>query len=223
VSRKSKHKGKKRKQREVPIMPPQEFPPTASKPSKHGLILTVLGLVLTILGLSALIELFPILSASGSPPLDPNNQLSSSRFTITNDGYLPLTDVMSACFLWKVDQGVDHESDSMERIVVPPESKLAPHEPFTVPCTSENSIITPGQPLTITQADVAIAVYFRPWPFTFLRKHKLLRLVARVGKQGEVVWDRQPAADLEKDYDAFIQKFGGTFPPQFQRQTLPSK
>lgn len=163
-----------------------------------------------------MIELFPRLSGTANPPLDQNNQLGSSNFTITNDGWFPVTDVMSACFLWKVVEGPAHFNGSMARVVMPPESTLAPTEGYTVPCTPENMIVTPGRPLTIQQADLAIAVYFRPWPLTFLRRHRLFRFVARIGKQGEVVWEKQPAADLEQDYNEFIQSRGGTFPPSFR-------
>jgi hypothetical protein len=213
MSKRLKNKNKKRRGKAGPRMPPRQSPPTNQVvPKRQTQLWTKLGIIIGIISLIALIELFPRLSASGSAPLDPNSQLSSSRFTVTNDGYLPLTDVTSACFLWKVDEGGFHIHSSMARVVQPPESRLGADESFTVPCTSEKMFVTPGRPLTITQADLAIAVYYRPWPLTFLRLHKLLRLVARIGKQSEVVWDRQPADVLEKDYDMFIQEHGGTFP-----------
>jgi hypothetical protein len=180
---------------------------------RHTQVWTMLGLVVGLLSLITLLELFPRLSVSGEPPLDRNNQLGSSRFTVTNDGYIPLTDVMSACFLWKVEEGNVGYYRSLAFIVKPPESKLDADESFTVPC-APNLAGRAGQPLAITQADLAMVVYYRPWPFTFLRRHKLLRLVARIGEQGDIIWERQPAAPLEKDFDAYIQAHGGTFPPQ---------
>jgi len=83
-------------------MPPPQSQPTAAKPSRHGLFLTTAGLVLTAVGLIALIELFPRLSASANSPTNPDDPLSSSKFSVANDGYVRVTDVMSACFLWKV-------------------------------------------------------------------------------------------------------------------------
>src|SRR5260370_41046274 len=94
---KDKNKGQKEK-----VVPKKRRPRPRPKPanvSKRGRALAMLSLLLTIIGLITLIELFPRLSASATPPLDLGNQLASSRFTVTNDGYLQVTDVMSACFL----------------------------------------------------------------------------------------------------------------------------
>jgi hypothetical protein len=105
--------------------------------------------------------------------------------------------------------------NNLARIVQPPESKLDPGEAFTVPCTG-NQLVGGQAPYTsptISHADLAIVTYYRAWPFTFYRPHKLFRFVASFGKQGQIIWDKQPAAILESDYDKFIQERGGTFPP----------
>lgn len=203
-------------------MPQPKLPAIASKPGKHGLLLPVLGLVLTALGgLVTLIEMFPRLSAAAGSPLDQGNQLASSKFTVSNDGYWQVSDVMSACYLWKVTEGGFHFTNSMVRVAVPPENTLSPTEGYTVPCVSENMFgVAPPFALKIKQADLAIAVYYRPWPwpFTIVRRHRLFRFVARIGREGEVVWDKQPAADLEPDFDNYIAAHGGTFPPKFPNQ-----
>jgi hypothetical protein len=220
MARNSKHKRKKRKQKVVPKIPQPKPLAIASKPSKHGLLLTVLGLVLTAAGLVTLIEMFPRLSATASSPLDQGNQLASSKFTVSNDGYWQVTDVVSACYLWKVTEGGFHFTDSMARVAVPAGNILSPTEGYTVPCVSENMFaVGPPFALKIKQADLAIAVYYRPWPFTIVRKHRLFRFVARIGREGEVVWDKQPAADLEADFDNNIAAHGGTFPPQFPNRS----
>lgn len=198
----------------MPQQPSQPNSRTGSRSQRRWR--TLLGLLLIAISSIALMELSPRLLVSGSSPIDISNQLVSSKFTVKNDGYLPLTDVMLACFLWKVDEGGLHLRDSMARVVQPPEGKLAPNESFSVPCVSGNMSVTTGQLLTITHADVAISIYYRPWPFTRLRRHKLLRLVARPG-EGQVVWDEQPADILEKDYDTYIQEHSGTFPPKIFR------
>jgi hypothetical protein len=174
---------------------------------------------LALTGILSLIPVLPRLSPAATPPLDLGNQLASSRFTVTNDGYLQVTDVVSACFLWKVVEGGFHATASLARVVAPPENRLRPTESYTVPCTSENMIGTsPPFMLPLKQADLAIVVYYRPWPFTIIRKHRLFRFVARISSNGDVVWDKQPTPEeMEADYDAFIQAHGGTFPPQFQR------
>ena len=165
-----------------------------------------LGILLTLISLIALIELYPRPTATASLPTDPNDQLSSSGFTITNDGYFQLADVRAACFLWKVqfDRNAD-VTNSFSRIVSPSEGTLQTNEGLTVPCTTRNFIGVAHGPPRFTKADLAIVVYYRPYPFTFLRSHKLFRFVARVGNNGNVVaWDKQPSAILEPDFEKFM-------------------
>ena len=223
MSRRSKRKKKKRKQKAVlkaPHQPSQPPSPIAAKSRTQ--FWTMLGLLLTAIGLVALIELFPRLSSTAASPTDPEDILGSSKFTVVNDGYLRVTDVMSVCFLWKVQierPGASaHFDSSLARIVEPPKTKLSPTEGYTIPCTTEGRPIVgtspPYAPLRVTQADLVIVSYYRAWPFTFYRDHRLFRFVAHVGKQGEITWEKQPAAILEPDYDNFIQTHGGTFPPQ---------
>jgi hypothetical protein len=230
MSRKLKRKKKKGKQKGPPTMLPQQYQASAAKPSKHGLFLTIVGLVLTTIGLVvALIELFPRLSAAVTPTTNLDDVLGSSKFTVTNDGYLKVIDVTSACFLWNVQMGkppagTAYFSSSLARIVQPPETNLVPTEGFTVPCTAEGRpIVGSSAPYIqprIVRADLAIAVYYRAWPFTFYREHRLFRFVAHIGKE-EVTWEKQPAAVLEPDFDKYIAEHGGTFPPQFMRPPIP--
>jgi hypothetical protein len=220
MSRKSKRKRKKTPTLKRPIATvpqPQAFKSHAKGPTPAW---TVLGLLLTALGLITLIELFPRLSSSASPPLDLSNQLASSRFTVTNDGYLKVTDVMSSCFLWKLVEGGLTADSSLARVVVPPESTLRPTEGYTVPCTSEQMFGT-NAPFwfSLKSADVAIVVYYRAWPFTFYRTHRLFRFVARIGRNGDVVWDKQPTTEgLERDYEAYLRIHRRTFPATFSDQ-----
>ncbi len=202
----------------IPKATPPKIGTIGSKRSSTSQLLTGLGFFIAILGL---IVWWPRLSSSASPPLDLSNQLASSRFTVTNDGYLPVTDVMSACFLWELVEGGLNATSSMARVVMPAENTLRPTEGYTVPCTSENMIATgPPFKLDLKSADLAIVVYYRTWPFTFYRPHRLFRFVARVGRAGEVAWDKQPTTEpLEQDYDKFIESRGGTFPPI--RRTIP--
>jgi hypothetical protein len=101
MARNLRHKRKNNKQKVVPKKLLPKYQPTIANANKHGLFLTILSILLTTIGLVALIELFPRLSATATPPLDQGNQLASSKFTVSNDGYLQVTEVMSACFLWK--------------------------------------------------------------------------------------------------------------------------
>jgi hypothetical protein len=187
--------------------------------------------VIGLISLAALIELFPRLSASASSPTDQDDQLGSSKFTVSNDGYLKVTDVMSACFLWKVELGPRgksnvHITSSLVRIVQPPESELKPTEGFTVPCTG-NRLVGAGAPSIqpeINRADLAIVMYYRAWPFTFYRGHRLFRFVAAIENGNAIAWEKQPSAVLEGDFDRWIADHGGTFPPELPKlPTFPFK
>ena len=190
-----------------------------------GTVLTAIGLVV---GIIALIQFFPRLSATASSPADRNDPLTSSRFTVSNDGYFRVTDVMSACFLWKVEMAQGgrtnvHIDRGLAEVVKPPESKLSPTEGLTVPCTG-NRIVGSSPPYAqpvLARADLAIVVYYRTWPFTFYRDHRLFRFVARNGMNSEIVWDKQPTSEvMERDFAGFIQMHGGTFPPSSPQRPL---
>ena len=204
-------------------MPPQFQPTVPTFGSRWKRFLKIVGSLLALTGLLSLIPLFPRLSATATPTTNLDDVLGSSKFTVTNDGTLRVTDVMSACFLWKVKMerpGATANFDSsLSRIVSPPETKLSPTEGFTIPCTAEGRpIVGSSAPFAqprVTHADLAIVAYYRAWPFTFYRDHRLFRFVAHFG-QGEVTWEKQPAAALEPDFDKFIAAHGGTFPPQYQ-------
>lgn len=221
MPRKLKRKKKKHKQKAAPTIPPPPYQPILAKPSRRGPFLAVAGFVLTALGLATLIQLFPRLSATASSPTDGNDQLGSSRFTVSNDGYLQVTDVMSACFLWKLTfvegpRTADF-SDNLSAVAVPPGSALNATEGYTVPCIPHRLIGLPApfhQPV-LARADLAIVVYYRAWPFTFHRDHRLFRFLSRIQNDGTVIWEKQPAAVLEPDYDRYIAAHGGTFPPTF--------
>jgi len=221
MPRKSKRRKKQHKQKEAPATPLPAPHPIFAKPSRRGLFLTVLGLVLTAVGLVILIQLFPRLSATASLPTDRNDPLGSSRFTILNDGYLQVTDVKSACFLWKLTfvEGprTAEFTNKLAAITVPPEGALNSTEGYTVPCIPYRLIGLPAsfrQPV-LGRADLAIVVYYRAWPFTFYRDRRLFRFLSRIQNDGTVIWEKQPAAVLEPDYDRFIAAHGGTFPPAF--------
>jgi hypothetical protein len=195
MTRKSKGNKKKHKQKEVPKLLPPQSQPTVAKPSRPSPLLTVLGLLLTTLGLVALVELFPRLSAFPSP------HQSIPTFTVSNDGYLKVTDVTSACFLWHVvTQNIVIES-SMTQVISPPQRELAPTEGYTVPC--EIPSIRP--PPKFVHIDLAVVIYYRPWPFVMFRAHKLLRFVGSPGADlHSTIWDKQPSSDMERDFENWL-------------------
>jgi nitrogen fixation-related uncharacterized protein len=233
---KRKNKGKKGNKppikRPPPTTPPPQLPPekpsSGQKPSlnngRTNQFWKRLGSVLTIaLGLLAVIPFLPRPSPEAilPSPTDPD-QLGASRFTITNDGYWKLTDVKAVCFLWRVQYGQGDGrygkdadilvEDSLETIISPPENILAKSETMTVPCTP-NPPVPNGythQPFPLRKADIAIAFYYKPWPITFLRRHRLFRFVARLGRNRELLgWDREPASILEPEFEEFMKRTNG--------------
>lgn len=164
-------------------------------------LIAIISVLIGAVGLVALVELFPRLSTTATSTTDLDDVLGSSKFAVTNDGYLKVTDVASTCFLWNVKIGGHNMREDLVRIVRPKNLDLEPGETFTVQCTpTGNPIIRalpPDDVLRVTKADVAIVVYYRPWPFSFHR-HRLFRFVATFAKNGTVTWEKQPVPPLEK-------------------------
>ncbi len=199
MGKKSRRRRKLRKQIYKPKPQPQINQAKAEISIKKRPILAITGLVLGVLGLLSLIGLRPLPYVSPGPQIDPNDLLTS-RFTVTNNGVLQLNDVHAICFLWKVEATISIKSSVV--IVASPtnaESILAPNDGFTVPCEDRDRL-SKGP---IRSADLAIAVLYRPWPFTFIHKRKLFRFAA-TGSTPNIVWDRQPPFAVEKDFDSFV-------------------
>ena len=174
-----------------------ELQTTAAKPGRLGLVLTLLSLGLTIIGLVALLELFPRLSATPIPETD--NQ-SFPYFTVKNDGYLKVTDVSSGCYLWHVaPENGPLIISSMTQTTAPPEQKLVGDESYTVPCD-----ITPFvDHLRLIHNDLALVIYYRPWPFTRFQCYKLIRFVGKAAPGLKyTIYEEQPSGDLEKDFES---------------------
>jgi hypothetical protein len=153
---------------------------------------------------------YPRLTPNASLPTDTEDELSSSRFTITNDGYMRITDVKATCFMWRVQYGkaVITINDGMYVIVSPPQHTLSVSEGFTIPCTQGAPIESTLGPQPVTQADIGIVIYYRPWPLVFLRSRRIFRFVARFDERGHIVaWDKQPAYTMERDFDHAIKEW----------------
>jgi hypothetical protein len=162
----------------------------------------------TIIGLLILLQLMPRLTPNASLPTDTVDELSSSRFTITNDGDMRVTDVKATCFMWRVQygKGVITINSGRYVIVSPPQNTLSVSEGITVPCTQGAPIESTLGPQPVTQADIGIVIDYRPWPLVFLRSRRIFRFVARFDEKGNIVaWDKQPAYIMEKDFDNAIK------------------
>jgi hypothetical protein len=189
--------------------------------SRIGKVLKIVGFLLGILGPVSWIQLTPRLSSNAASPTDLADVLGSSKFTVTNEGSLRVTDVYAACFFWHVRYGrglppTADIDDFIYQIIQPAEERLDKLASFTIPCTIEGSpafVTRPPFNMPVTKADLAIVTYYRAWPLTFIRPHSLFRFVAHFDKNGAVTWEKQNYADLEHDFDVWVANHGGVFPP----------
>jgi hypothetical protein len=220
MTKTSKHRTKQPKQKEASTTARPKPPSIHPGTSKSAQVATYISIGLALISLIALKQLSPRLSgaqAPSDPKVSIQDELSSSQFTITNDGVFAVTDVVAACYVRGVDETEGpqpgpaiHLRDWVSVIVRPLNNNLNPTESFTVPCTSKRFF---GMPVSVTNGDIAIVVYYCPWPFTVLRLHRLFRFTARRGDQGQLIWDKQPSAPVEDEFDKWVETNGGTFPP----------
>jgi hypothetical protein len=198
MGKKSKRRRRRRKPPKPPTMPPTKASTTTESVKKELNFLEIVGLSLTVLGLLGLIGLRPRPSVSSSPPTDSDGWLRS-RFTVTNDGYLQLNDVHAICFIWKARTTSSPEiDDDAVRAVDFPHLVLPPGQSLTVPCERTRSF-----GYSFKGVDLAVVLSYRPWPFTFLHQRRFFRFVARLNNE-TVVWDREPSADLEHEFDVLL-------------------
>jgi hypothetical protein len=195
VPKKLKGKNNKRR-RKKPSKSQQQIIQTTSS-SRMTLLLTILGLVIGAISLITLIELFPRLSASYEPPFDITNAVPA--FSIKNEGYFAVNSVEPACFIWKLKSqtGLSFErawsQGNRDMGIV---DSLSPTQTTTISC----GIGWQMPATTIQEFDLAVIVYFRPWPLTFIRQKKVFRFVAHQGKDG-LIFHKQPPEPLEKDIE----------------------
>ena len=203
---KGKHERQERNAASKPVQ--QTLPVSSARPRGLNVFLKMLGVLSAIVGVLTSVELFPRLSATSNPPPVSINDLAAS-FTVTNDSYIPLVHVKPSCFLWRVVQEGFVERNSMTT-GDGPEVKLRPSEPLTVSCGDLHRTL--GGPRFV-QIDIAIVVFYRPWPLTFIHSRKVMRFVGRpsIDRQS-IVWDKEPPEVLEKDLDEFLQQFPDGIP-----------
>jgi hypothetical protein len=214
MAKKSKRIRRRPKKSNQPTQKKQETPasttalPKISWLGRHvGTVLTALGLAV---GLIALIELSPRLSASPNSLGDVKAPLRWS-FSVSNDGYLQITDISAGCFMWKV-QGTPPSGGSVSVTnalydIIQPPRLLIPADRFSLPCAPQ--LVGSGQPdkpVKFSVLDIAIVTYYRPWPFVFLMRRRFFRFVGHYDDEF-LVWEPQPAdSKLVKDFDDNIEK-----------------
>jgi hypothetical protein len=187
---------KRTKASEQPITRQEELQPNRQRGgTKIKLLGKVAMWMLTSLSLLSILSLIPRLSVTPSSSPNYSNRV---RFTISNDGPLRTSDVRAGCFLWRVQFGNgDVDADYLSPWYLEPEELRSP-DGWTIDCS------LPGS--NLVSIDLAIVVYYRPWPFTFLRFHKLFRFVGRPTSDLKgTIYDRQPSAPLENDFNELLK------------------
>lgn len=170
------------------------------------LFLTILGLVIGAISLITVIELFPRLSASPTAPFDLGSQFAS--FQISNDGYLPVSDLKFGCFIWKAKiMGTAFERVTTNSSLYPTLPKLNVGDSYTIDCRH----LIYGPPQTIQSLDMAIFLHYRPWPwpFSLIRRTRVFRFTASPGANS-MNWYKQPPQPLWDDLNEALKK---GFPP----------
>ncbi len=189
----------------MPLQQPDQ--PTNERPRQMGQFWTVLGTVVGLISLIALIELSPRLSASQESPFLAGDQVPS--VVVSNDGYLRVTDVNIVCFAMDMKIAGNTFGFVMVGNGSPPQKKLAPTESYTVSCAPGRFIVAPTS--AISQIEVGIVAYYRPWPFTFLQCRKFFRFVGQ-NDGTKLNWFKQPPNDTGKKFDDFVRQTGTQFP-----------
>jgi hypothetical protein len=209
MRKKPNRKNKKSTRKGEPKAPLPLPPPAIQTVSRRQIrSLEVLGILIGIIGLITLIELFPLLSASQQSPFLARDQVPS--VSITNDGYFWVTDVKIACFGMNVKIGGATVGFVMSGEGSPPQAILKPTESYTVSC-SDGGILISAPTNSISQMDVGAVVYYRPWPFTFLRCRRFYRFEGR-NDGVKLNWFKEPPNDTDKKFDEFVKHTGMKFP-----------
>jgi hypothetical protein len=205
-------RGRKRKQKQLraaersrPPIPPKQPPPPPSSIPLSGpddpqnpkrfwgiarkflrQLMLVLGALGTIAGLFAI---YPWLSISRGPFLDPSNPLST-MYDVTNEGLLPAVSLDADCTFWfeMTGTGVSgHASD-----VTTPFPNFADNlyhsGTATLPCF--RSIGLGRTALPLASADMRARVSYFVWPFicSFCKRHQTFRFKGSVRGDLPMQW-----------------------------------
>lgn len=207
MSRKPKRKRKQLQKSGQSTPQSQETRATDGKPKLMGQFWTILGTVVGLIGLIALIELSPRLTGASQPPFREEDRIPA--FTVTNDGYLKVTKLRATCFFNQINTTA-MTATHMGFGGMASADELMPGENFSFRCGSNGVNFLAPVPM-IKSMDVAVVLWYRPWPFTFLRSRKFLRFEG-VNTGSKIEWYKQPQGTIEKDYDEFC-KITGEKPP----------
>ncbi len=176
------------------------------KPGRNTLM--ILGSVLTALLILALIGLAPRLSASQEFTYRAQDPVP--LIVIANEGYVPLYDAKVVCFITDTIYGTNN---SIEFAIVgngsPTKKILKPNHHYKAPF-SRGSVLVNMASSNISHTEIGVAIYYRPWPFTFLNRRKVFRFVGH--NDGKILqWSRQSPSQMEMKFDKAVQSMNLKF------------
>lgn len=212
MTKRQRNKPQKRKRLlhpDLPTTPALPVPQANPAPMPIGCwerikrVLRLLLVILSLLGLVTLVELYPRLSASQQPPFYAEDQIPD--VTVSNEGYLQVTDVRIGCFILNMKISENTFQDELMWHGSPPQKVLTATESYTVSCWSNGPAVVAPIP-SISNIDLVVVTYYRPWPLTFLRFRKFFRFVGR-NNGTRLYWVRQPSNGVDKEFDDSIRRF----------------
>jgi hypothetical protein len=162
--------------------------------------LGIAGLVIGIVGLAGLISLWPSLSIEPLAPID-SKQPFSVPFKVTNSGYLPIKDLEPFCYVHSVKVGGHTFTANLMTNKNWATAHLERGESITIVSNFIHSDVMPAE------ADIAIAVDYKPWGMPFKTMRAVSRFVGHFGLTWQ--WFKQASKPIRQDVDKSIAGYKG--------------
>jgi len=172
-------------------------PKNQNKRQRKGLFRAVLAVILAIATLLGYAILIPRVTVSASDPIDPRNPFSS-KFTITNESYYPLTDVSVGFGLGELHAasgGTLHGGEPLSenapfftdtrwqhhRLAISEQFSISPYFSFRSNGSSDSSQV-PGN-----SGDIAVIVKYKMWFLPWIQV-KAFRFQMLQATNGTYLW-----------------------------------
>jgi hypothetical protein len=145
-------------------------------------------------GFAAVVTFLPRISIVASDSADPSNPFSAS-FTIKNTNIVPLSDVSASLGIGQVETTGAHPDPQFipsfeSRLIMPvwQHHDVSMDEGFTI--TPGDLFKFPNPNVSVSFADIAIVVEYKPWFMPFHRE-KVFRFVTHQQTNGRLYWYSQ--------------------------------